>query len=425
MPTWPGLADVSSMNSEERVELIASSSNGTLRDTAQRLLVEGGSGDAIDALRTLATDETKEPFRRIQALWTLDGLEALDVELVTQAARSNARALRESASRLAESLSVADAVEIMEGLLEDEHPRVRTQATLSIGELPDEESFLLLDRALALHVESAAMRRAVYSGLGGREVTFMEAMGSDDGESWLSTNGAAQRKVVAELSNAVFKRRKNRECTSLLALACDRTENSPWQTMIVLDEIASRTKAGSKRPKSMALTGSPAGWSQMKEHEDSRIQSRSTSVETAMHWPGKPGGSAEMANMSPTAVLARGRHLYGQCMSCHQPNGRGLPPIYPPLDESPFVTGSSERLARILLHGLQGQIEVHGRTYNQAMPAAPFKSDADYAAIMTYIRQAWDNAAEPVGTELVKKVRQETAGRSQPWTPEELEAFAQ
>ncbi|MCH2162917.1 MAG: cytochrome c, partial [Phycisphaerales bacterium] len=209
------------------------------------------------------------------------------------------------------------------------------------------------------------------------------------------------------------------------SLVAMRTDTFPWQTMVVLDEAAERTRAGSKRPKSMRVQGAPAGWSHLMAHDNSRLSDRGSHVDGAILWPGKPGMPDPSQDFSPAAVLARGKFLYGQCMSCHQPNGRGLPPIYPPLDESPFVTGSPERLARILMHGLQGQIEVDGRRYNQAMPAAPFKSDADFAAVMTYIRQAWDNAADPVDAAFIKRVREETAGRIEPWSPEELEPFTQ
>ena len=57
------------------------------------------------------------------------------------------------------------------------------------------------------------------------------------------------------------------------------------------------------------------------------------------------------------------------------------------------------------------------------MPAAPFGSDVDLAAVMTYIRQAWDNDAESVTPEFVAKVRADTEGRVQPWTAKELEPF--
>ena len=57
------------------------------------------------------------------------------------------------------------------------------------------------------------------------------------------------------------------------------------------------------------------------------------------------------------------------------------------------------------------------------MLAAPFKSDADIAAIMTYIRQSWDNNADPVEAAMVTKIRKDTQKRMQPWSPAELEAF--
>ena len=110
-------------------------------------------------------------------------------------------------------------------------------------------------------------------------------------------------------------------------------------------------------------------------------------------------------------------------MSCHQSNGLGLPPLYPPLDGSPYVTGDPHRLARILMHGLEGPIEVLGERYDQAMPAAPISGDVDLAAVMTYIRQAWGNDSNPVAPELIGLVRRNDADRRRPWTAEELETI--
>ena len=62
--------------------------------------------------------------------------------------------------------------------------------------------------------------------------------------------------------------------------------------------------------------------------------------------------------------------------------------------------------------------------YDQSMPAAPFKKDADIAAIMTYIRQAWDNDADAVTPEFVAEVRKATSDRRQPWTAVELEEWS-
>ena len=42
------------------------------------------------------------------------------------------------------------------------------------------------------------------------------------------------------------------------------------------------------------------------------------------------------------------------CGACHQPNGQGLDGLAPPLVDSDWTTGSPERLARIVLHGVRG-----------------------------------------------------------------------
>lgn len=55
------------------------------------------------------------------------------------------------------------------------------------------------------------------------------------------------------------------------------------------------------------------------------------------------------------------------------------------------------------------------------MPPAPLKTDADIAAVMTYIRQAWDNIGDPIDEAFVKRVREESKGHKGPWSPKALE----
>ncbi len=116
------------------------------------------------------------------------------------------------------------------------------------------------------------------------------------------------------------------------------------------------------------------------------------------------------------------------CAACHQPNGVGVPGVYPPLAKSEWVNGSEERVIRILLHGLSGPIKVEGKDFNSAMPAiGPGGynfSDEKIAAVLTYIRQEWGNNAPPVTKEKVTEIRvKAAAGRSTPWTAAELEAI--
>jgi mono/diheme cytochrome c family protein len=127
----------------------------------------------------------------------------------------------------------------------------------------------------------------------------------------------------------------------------------------------------------------------------------------------------------PEALIARGEIVYGQvCVACHQANGLGSPGQYPPLVGSEWAQGPANRVIRIPLHGLTGPITVKGQNWNAAMPAfgttPPLDNDAALAAVLTYVRQAWGNKADPITPEQVKAVRAEAASRTTPWTSDEL-----
>ena len=119
-------------------------------------------------------------------------------------------------------------------------------------------------------------------------------------------------------------------------------------------------------------------------------------------------------------------HREAHCATCHQPNGMGLAPVWPPLVGTPWVTGSEERLTKIALHGLWGKIEVNGKVFDPEKgvpPMTAFESllkDEEMAAVLTYVRNSWGNKASPVSPETVKKVRAANKDRSIFWKPEEL-----
>lgn len=128
--------------------------------------------------------------------------------------------------------------------------------------------------------------------------------------------------------------------------------------------------------------------------------------------------AAEGAGLSGEhlASFNRGKALYAGmavCFGCHGADGAGLPNLGPPLDASEWVTGSPERLAKILLHGLTGPITVAGTDYAPSadMPGLvmnPAIPDASLADIATYIRHEWSNTADLVKPEVFTKVRNET-----------------
>lgn len=132
------------------------------------------------------------------------------------------------------------------------------------------------------------------------------------------------------------------------------------------------------------------------------------------------GGDTRSAAAADAAPAISGDKLYStHCQACHQPDGGGLGNAFPPLDGSEWVAGPPEKLAGIVLHGINGQITVKGQKFQGAMPTFKDKlSSAEIAAVATFVRGAWSNRAEPVSTEIVERVRKETAGRSGPYQGE-------
>lgn len=119
--------------------------------------------------------------------------------------------------------------------------------------------------------------------------------------------------------------------------------------------------------------------------------------------------------------LVKGKKLYArQCQQCHQADGMGLPGVYPPLVNSPWLLTSEERPVKILLKGISGPINVMGKDFNGNMPEISEWKDRDIAAVLTFVRQNWTNKAGPISEELVAKVREEIKDRTKPWTSGEL-----
>jgi mono/diheme cytochrome c family protein len=138
-----------------------------------------------------------------------------------------------------------------------------------------------------------------------------------------------------------------------------------------------------------------------------------------------PGaGAAAAAPPPPADPMTLGRRIYNNCTTCHQADGNGVPGAFPPLAQSEWVLGGEDTLVRILLHGAQGPMTVRGNTYNSEMPAWGQLRDEQIAAVLTFIRASWGNAAAPVEPATVARIREASGRRTQPWTAAELRAAA-
>lgn len=137
------------------------------------------------------------------------------------------------------------------------------------------------------------------------------------------------------------------------------------------------------------------------------------------------GGSTgeDLDPQADPAVLQRGRAVYGRvCAACHQVNGQGLPGAFPPLAGSEWVTAADPSVpVRVVLHGLEGEIQVRGQTWRNVMIAqGDILSDAEIADVLSFVRAAWGNRAPPISADTVTALRAQHATRTSPWTAAEI-----
>ena len=80
------------------------------------------------------------------------------------------------------------------------------------------------------------------------------------------------------------------------------------------------------------------------------------------------------------------------CATCHGHGGEGIANLAPPLKDSEYVSGSVERLALIILKGMEGPVHVNGHLYelNASMPGFENNlTDREISDIISYLRNVF------------------------------------
>jgi mono/diheme cytochrome c family protein len=122
------------------------------------------------------------------------------------------------------------------------------------------------------------------------------------------------------------------------------------------------------------------------------------------------------AGAGPVAAVDGGAIFAARCVACHQTTGLGIPGVFPPLAASEWVLGSDKTLVLIPLHGITGPVQVKGANYVGVMPVFSTLSDAEIAAVLTYVSSQWGNSAPPVSASTVAAGREATKTRVDPWS---------
>jgi mono/diheme cytochrome c family protein len=120
------------------------------------------------------------------------------------------------------------------------------------------------------------------------------------------------------------------------------------------------------------------------------------------------GGSSPQPISAQDPAMQQGQAIYNnQCAACHTAGGGGIVGLFPRLGGAPLVQQSqATSLIRVVLEGSRA-VATDGAPTGPAMPSFAWRlSDADIAAVITYIRNAWGNAAPQVSASEVSNMRQ-------------------
>jgi mono/diheme cytochrome c family protein/glucose/arabinose dehydrogenase len=454
-------APFASATSAQLVEAL-SHPNGWRRDTAQRLLVERGDRSIVPSLARLAAGATD--FRtRLHALWTLDGLDALDPAMVTKALDDSSRDVRASAIRLAERwLSEANhpiQAEVLKRL-DDADWFVQEQLAASVGVLPAGARESAIASVLERHADDPVAMDAALSGVRGGETTVLDSLMAPSAQT-------PQREAAITMLAATIVRAGQESGVQNLFVTLSNASRPAWQRAALLRgaEIAvlGGPMPGSPAPgrrggaaaaaslpcptcpggragpggayaftrppatgggrgggtRTVRLNAEPVALSAMAAGSDD-FASRAARVLARVEWPGKPGAAAPISPLTAEEQqrFNAGRDVYRNiCQACHQPDGRGQDKIAPSLIGSTLALAAPDIPARILLGGKEGPIGL-------MPPVGSVLTDDQIAAVLTYVRREWGQPGSPVDPAVVKTVRETTAGRTRPWTNDELMALA-
>ena len=449
--------------------------NGWWRDTAQRLLVERHDKASIAPLKALA-DNAKDVRTRLHALWTLDGIDAIEPATIVKALGDASRDVRASAVRISERWIADDKSLVQPALtarVDDPDWQVQEQLAASLGTGAAPLKVTRLAALLEKRGDDPVVIDAALSGLRGSEPAVLTTLLQSTAQS------PAREAAITMVAATIARSAQDADVQSLFQRCADEGLVE-WQRSALLrgaevallgaapPGTAGRGRAGGGAaagiqasngrgqrggpggapafpregaggrgdaaadgvpPAGGARGGRGGGGGVLRLHREPALAAvaarggetgqRATALLARMEWPGKPGASTPVAPLSPTeqARFAAGQDVYKSvCEACHQPDGRGQDRVAPALVGSALALAASDIPARILFNGKEGKVGL-------MPPLGTVLTDDQIAAVLTYVRREWGQTGAPVDAASIKEARAAAAGRQKPWTDAELQAL--
>jgi mono/diheme cytochrome c family protein len=419
-PTAPAKPKLDRTNTAELVQDLSAPSGWT-RDTAQRLLVEQKNSSAVPLLQNVVRSSTS-PLARLHSLWTLDGIGALDRTSALNAINDPDSRVCAAAIRLSERwLANASDEVLFQRVVEraqranaQDEANVILQAALSLGDVAPAKKIPALLALATQHGQLPFLGEAIVSGLAGDEVQFIELASA---QPHAENTGPA----VASAMRAILGSESADRLQSALAAMAD--ERSPaWLHNAILDGIDDYLP---RRADGARVTGKlpaePTALLALAKHAETPEGKRAVGLLANLTWPGKPGSAAAAAPLTPeeTKRFERGRAQFtALCANCHQPDGKGLAGLAPPLVNSRWALGWDQLAASIVLAGKEDEGKV--------MPSLrTVLDDEAIASVLTYVRRSWGHTASAVSPATVANARAATASRTEPFHEVDLVKLSQ
>lgn len=404
------------------------SDKGWQRDMAQRLLIERDAKGTTPQLEELIR-QGKSEFGSYHALWTLEGLGTSRPEVLVHALKSPFPLVQKTALRILEPMAQKDRLvrSQLEGLLvasaETAYIEVALQIALSAAVLSPPYTLQIEAIILSRFGASPIIRDAVLSSLQNQEYDFLQTL--IQSPFWREYR--QDKEIFMEmLTTAIVRKRAPRELSALLATLAAPADAQHWQLKTMLSALSMQATTNRQKPIKLPeaptlLTKKPGGLD----------QNKIASLVMLFEWPGhtvakNAAPAKSLLNEDDKKQFALGRqHYLTTCAGCHGTDGSGLNRFAPPLIGSEWVLGDQKRLALILLHGMEGPVDVMGKVYDvpEILPVMPSHSTMDdgaLTAVLTYIRNEWGNAAGPMDRRTVGTTRHTSQGRVVPWKVPEL-----
>jgi mono/diheme cytochrome c family protein/glucose/arabinose dehydrogenase len=413
-----------------------SHANGWWRDTAQRLLVERGDASVVPALTKLAVS-APDWRTRLHALWTLDGLDALDARAVATALADANAAVRTAGVRLAERhLASSDATltKTVLALMNDKSWDVRRQVAASIGELPAPSRVEPAVTVLKRFGRDPIIVDAMVSGIAGDEEQVLnEVVRGQDGKF-------SSPEAIVALAAAITRGGDVPAIQRLLALTTDATRPSAVRHAVLqgVDNVLPAAGGGRggrgsggvrlaglstpgageafSQGRPVALPAEPVDLARLASADDP-LAAVAKSIVAKLDWPNRPAPAVIVTPLTAEQQkqFDAGAAIYkGLCLGCHQEDGKGKEKVGASLVDSAHVRNADPTaVIRVLLSGKEGSIGL-------MPPVGSTYTDDQIAAVLTFVRRSWGNTAPPVDAMSVLEIRGLSRARNKPWTDDEL-----